>query len=97
MWVNFSNQLQYFRMESKILVVYSTPQFKCYQVSKLLVAWVHKDGQILFDNAVPADNSGLAEAQTSGLALRKKDVEHLRKLCENGSLRQAFEESLRPV
>ena len=62
-------------MEGKILLVYSTPQFKCYKVSKLLVVWVHRDGQILFGNAVPAANFGLAEAQTSGLHLRKEDVE----------------------
>ena len=82
-------------MESKILIVYTAPQFICYQVSKLLINWVHKDGQIHFGNAVSADNFGLAEAQASGLPLRKEDVEHLRKLCENGSLRQAFEESIK--
>ena len=77
-------------MEGKILLAYSTPQFKCYQVSKLLVAWVHIEGQILFGNAVPADSSGLADLRTSGL-LRKEYVEHLRKLCKNQSLKLAFE------
>ena len=91
---DFSDQLQNFRMEGKILLVYTAPQSKCYQVSKLLVAWVHIEGQILFGNAVPADNFGLAEAQASGLHLRKEDAEHLRKLCQNGALRQAFEESI---
>ena len=87
MQINFLSQLQNFVMESKILLVYTAPQFKCYQVSKLLVAWVYKDGQIRFGNAVAAENFGLTEAQASGLYLGKEDVEHLGKLCENGSLR----------
>ena len=95
MQINFSSQLQNFIMESKILLVYNTPQFKCYQASKLLVVWVHRDGQILFGNAVPADNFGLAEAQTAGLHLRKEDVERLKKLCGNGCLRQEFEVSIK--
>ena len=95
MQINFSSQLQNFIMQSKILLVYNTPQFKCYQASKLLVVWVHRDGQILFGNAVPADNFGLAEAQASALHLRKEDVEHPWKLCGDGSLRQAFEESIK--
>ena len=49
--------------------------------------------KMLFGNAVPADNSGLAKAQTSGLHLRKED-EDFRELCGNQYLRQAFEESI---
>ena len=78
---------------AKVVLVYSTPLYRCYAVTTVLTAWIGKDLILLGYGCKPCEE-GVVTAKKAGILIRQEDILELHIRMEDLTIDTLVEASL---